>query len=56
MATALNLYDKNVITEWIELGDVELREGKNTLSIELVKGVSGLEKCCFGIDKIRLTK
>ena len=56
VATALNLYDKNVITEWIELGDVELREGKNRLSIELVKGVPGIEKCCFGIDKIRLTK
>ena len=56
VASSLNLYDKEVITQWIGLGEVELREGKNTLSIELVEDIPGAANCCFGIDKIKLTK
>ena len=52
MASDLDLYHPSVNIKEITLGTVNLKAGKNTLTIELTEYPKGHSKSCFGIDKL----
>ena len=52
IASNLDLYYPKVSIREIKLGEVTLQSGKNTLTVELSAYPKGLNKSCFGIDKL----
>jgi hypothetical protein len=56
ISSNLNLYNPKVDVKEIPLGNVNLRSGKNTFTVELTGYPAGFSKGCFGIDKLLFKK
>ena len=53
VSSNLNLFYPSVNVKVVPFGKVNLKAGKNTLSVELVEYPMGLNKSCFGIDILK---